>query len=90
MSTGGRSWFGWPASGRPRDPNKEEFEKVRILRLFHDRICRACGQGSMLFCNVNGCGQRITMSRTDVLASILHMSLHCRALLAALCGILIL
>ncbi|CAK0734501.1 hypothetical protein CVIRNUC_000440 [Coccomyxa viridis] len=27
MSTGGRSWFGWPASGRPREPNKEEFEK---------------------------------------------------------------
>lgn len=28
MSTGGRAWFGWPASGRPREPNKEEFEKV--------------------------------------------------------------
>ncbi len=28
MSTGGRAWFAWPASGRPREPNKEEFEKV--------------------------------------------------------------
>ena len=32
MSTGGRSWFAWPASGRPREPNKEEFEKVRPPR----------------------------------------------------------
>ena len=44
MSTGGRSWFGWPASGRPREPNKEEFEKVRIPYPFHDRICGTCGQ----------------------------------------------
>ncbi len=33
MSTGGRAWFSWPASGRPREPNKEEFEKVHDLKL---------------------------------------------------------
>jgi len=27
MSTNGRSWFAWPASGRPREPDSKEFEK---------------------------------------------------------------
>ena len=27
MSLNGRAWFGWPASGRPREPSKAEFEK---------------------------------------------------------------
>ena len=67
MSTGGRSWFAWPASGRPREPNKEEFEKVHPPGASHISGLSSC-HCATLDCAfaLHGCLTHVGTSRESI------------------------